>query len=137
LCSTPSTIPGYNNARLPNPFILNNGKPVRDRSDWECKRGQIGALIQGYEAGYLPPRPPIVSGSVVINGTAGNLTVTAGLTRSKTVTFSEAITYPKGREPAGGWPLLIAYAGLSIPVPDGVSQLHFSRTAPYAKHTGS
>jgi hypothetical protein len=119
-CSTPYTIPGYNNSRLPDPFTLNNGKPVRNAKDWACRRSQIGALVQGYEAGILPARPPVVKATFVGNATWGNLTVTAGLSGSKTISFSQPITYPSGRAPSGGWPLLIAYDGLSIPVPDGV-----------------
>jgi hypothetical protein len=122
LCPTPSTIPGYNNDRLPDPFLYNDGLPVLTKAGWACRQQQIGALVQGYEAGFLPPRPPVVSGALATNATANtaNLTVTAGLSKAHTVQFSNTITYPSGKAPKGGWPLLIAYDGLSIPVPDGV-----------------
>ena len=80
----------------------------------------MAALIQGYEAGFLPPRPQIVEPSFFRNGSSATLNVTAGF-KNKTVTFTQTITYPTGPPPAKGWPLLIAYSGLSIPVPPGVS----------------
>ncbi|KAI0752287.1 hypothetical protein BC629DRAFT_1584729 [Irpex lacteus] len=127
-CSTPATIPGFNQTTLPNPFVLNDGRPVRTTEDWACRRAQISALIQGYEAGFLPPRPSIVRANFTKNGTAGTLGVTAGF-RNKTVSFSSPITFPEGDPPAGGFPLLIAYDGLSIPVPAGVATLIFTNDA--------
>ncbi|KAI0063836.1 hypothetical protein BV25DRAFT_1837391 [Artomyces pyxidatus] len=56
-CSTPATISGYSDAKLPNPFLFNDGTPVQTAADWTCRRSQIAALIQGYEAGTLPPAP--------------------------------------------------------------------------------
>lgn len=89
-------------------------------SDWSCRRAQIAALIQGYEAGALPPRPPHVSATLTqINATMVNFTVTAGC-GSNLIFWSNKIVYPSGTPPRNGWPLLFAYDGLSIPVPDGV-----------------
>lgn len=100
--------------------MFNDGTPVRSLTDWSCRRQQLAALIQGYEAGTLPPRPPIVTSTFSQNGLAGNLTVTAGFP-GNTTTFSSPVTFPNGTAPAEGWPLVIAYSGLSIPIPDGVS----------------
>ena len=118
-CSTPSNIP-FNDDKLPDPFLFNNGAKVRTLEDWACRREQIRSLIQGYEAGVLPPKPPHVSSTFTQNGLTGNLTVTAGFPQN-TITFSSPITFPNGTAPRAGWPLVIAYDGLSIPVPDGVS----------------
>jgi hypothetical protein len=118
-CSTPATIPTFNNTRLPNPFILNDGRPVTSVEDWACRRAQISALIQGYEAGFLPPKPEIVRANFTQSGSSGVLGVTAGFS-NKTISFSSTINFPSGNVPANGWPLLIAYDGLSIPVPNGV-----------------
>lgn len=119
-CPTPSNIP-FNDDRLPDPFLFDDGQPVRTMSDWSCRRAQIGALIQGYEAGALPPRPPHVSATFAqINATLANFTVTAGW-GSNLISWSNRIVYPSGTPPRSGWPLLFAYDGLSIPVPDGVS----------------
>ncbi|KAI0691318.1 hypothetical protein BC835DRAFT_1407280 [Cytidiella melzeri] len=127
-CPTPATITGYNNTRLPNPFLFNDGHPVISVEDWACRRAQISALIQGYEAGFLPPRPQIVEPSFTQNGTSGTLGVTAGF-QNKTISFSSPITFPSGKAPSGGWPLLIVYDGLSIPVPDGIATLIFTNDA--------
>jgi hypothetical protein len=124
-CATPSTISGYSNAKLPNPFLFNDGTPVRTKADWTCRRAQISALIQGYEAGTLPPKPSTFSATFSKSGTTGTLTVTAG-NGGTTVSWANTITYPSGTAPAGGWPLIIAYEGGSIPVPAGVSPVSFS-----------
>jgi hypothetical protein len=120
-CSTASNLPNFNGAKLPNPFLFNNGRPVRTRADWDCRREQIHALVQGYEAGALPGKPPIFVSTFSRDGLAGNLTITAGLSRSQTISFSSSITFPSGNPPRAGWPLIIGYAGGSIPIPDGVS----------------
>lgn len=118
-CSTPSNIP-FNDDKLPDPFLFNDGTRVRSSTDWACRRQQLSALIQGYEAGALPPKPPVVTSTFTQSGLIGNLTVTAGFT-GNTTTFSSPITFPNGTAPSAGWPLVIAYSGLSLPVPDGVS----------------
>lgn len=105
---------------LPNPFLFNDGTPVQTKDDWTCRRAQISALIQGYEAGELPPKPPTVTGSFKSSGATGTLTVTAA-TAGATVSWTNTITYPSGSPPTNGWPLVIAYEGGSIPIPSGVS----------------
>lgn len=121
VCATPSVVPGYSNDRLPDPFLFEDGTPVLTLEDWACRRSQIAAIVQGYEAGYLPPRPPFVSSTFsVVNGT-GNFTVQAGLNPNHAISFAQPITYPPGATPEAGWPLVIVYDALSIPVPDGVS----------------
>lgn len=119
-CSTPSFIPHFNDTKLPNPFLLNNGQRVRTKNDWACRRRQISSLIQGYEAGSLPPRPHRLSGSFSRSNTTANLTITAGLSAENEITFTPTISYPSGNAPKGGWPLIIGYGGPSIPIPDGV-----------------
>ncbi|KZT29661.1 carbohydrate esterase family 15 protein [Neolentinus lepideus HHB14362 ss-1] len=128
VCATPSTIPGYNQTALPDPFILNNGAPITTRAEWACRRQQIASLIQGYEAGYLPPRPPVVEAIFTKTGTTGNLTVTAGLTTEQQVSFSQNITYPSIAAPAAGYPLLIAYDFLAIPVPSGIAVMTYANS---------
>jgi len=121
-CPTPSILPGFNDDRLPDPFLFDNGAPVRTVSDWACRRSQIGALIQGYEAGALPGRPQHVSASYSRVNNTGNLTISAGW-GNNLISWSNAITYPNSSVPMprGEWPLTVAYDGLSIPVPENVS----------------
>lgn len=126
LCATPSVVPGYSNDRLPDPFLFEDGTPVLTLEDWACRRSQIAAIVQGYEAGYLPPRPPFVSSTFsVVNGT-GNFTVQAGLNPNHAISFAQPITYPPGATPEAGWPLVIVYDALSIPVPDGIAVMVYT-----------
>lgn len=118
-CSTPSTVSGYSNAKLPNPFLFNDGTAVKTKADWTCRRAQIAALIQGYEAGTLPPKPSTVTATFSKSGTTGTLAITAS-NGGSSISWSNTITFPSGTAPSGGWPLLIAYEGGSIPVPAGV-----------------
>lgn len=120
LCPTPSTVKGFNDIRLPDPFKFDDGTPVRTKADWDCRRSQIAALIQGYEAGELPPAPRHLSATFEKNGTEGNLTITTG-NDGPAISWSNIITYPTGDPPRGGWPLVIGYDGGSIPVPSNVS----------------
>lgn len=126
LCATPSVVPGYSNNRLPDPFLFEDGTPVLTLEDWACRRSQIAAIVQGYEAGYLPPRPPFVSSTFsVVNGT-GNFTVQVVLDPNHTISFAQPIMYPSGAAPGAGWPLIIAYDALSIPVPDGIAVMVYT-----------
>lgn len=90
-------------------------------ADWSCRRSQISNLIKGYEAGDLPGRPPRLTATYSRVNNTGNLTVTAGWD-GNTISWSNVITYPSnGTAPRGGWPMIVTYDGLSIPVPDGVT----------------
>ncbi|KAI0744956.1 hypothetical protein C8Q76DRAFT_789417 [Earliella scabrosa] len=126
-CATPSTVPGFSNSRLPNPFKFNDGSAVTTKADWECRRAQILKLVQGYEAGELPGKPSSLTASISKSGTTGTLRITAS-NGGNSITFSPRITYPSGTPPAGGWPVIIAYDGLSLPVPNGVAQLIYGNS---------
>lgn len=119
-CSTPSTVSGFSNTKLPNPFKFNDGSAVTTQDDWECRRAQILSLVQGYEGGALPGKPSSLTAQLTKSGTSATLAITAS-DGGKSITFSPKITYPSGNPPAGGWPVIIVYEGLSLPVPSGVS----------------
>ncbi|KAL7281039.1 hypothetical protein ACG7TL_004341 [Trametes sanguinea] len=126
-CSTPATISGYNNAKLPNPFLFDDGTPVKTAADWECRRAQISALIQGYEAGALPGKPQSVSAQFSKSGTTGTLSITVS-NGGASINFAPKITFPSGNPPAGGWPLVIAYDGLSLPVPSNIAVMTYANS---------
>ncbi|KAI0768804.1 hypothetical protein BD413DRAFT_614292 [Trametes elegans] len=126
-CSTPSTISGFSNAKLPNPFLFDDGSDVKSASDWECRRAQILALVQGYEGGELPGKPSSLTASFSGSGTSGTLSITAS-NGGASINFAPKITFPSGNPPEGGWPLLIVYEGLSIPVPSGIATLIYSNS---------
>ncbi|KAI0063814.1 hypothetical protein BV25DRAFT_1801462 [Artomyces pyxidatus] len=126
-CSTPATVSGYSNAKLPNPFLFDDGTPVQTAADWTCRRAQIAALIQGYEAGTLPGPPTQLTTSFSKSGSTGTLSITAG-NGGTTISLPQTITYPSGTAPAGGWPLVIAYEGGSIPIPSGIATLSYANS---------
>ncbi|KAL1676794.1 carbohydrate esterase family 15 protein [Schizophyllum commune] len=123
-CDTPATVSGYSNSALPDPFTFNDGSPVTTAEDWECRRSQILALIQGYESGAAPPEPESVTGTA--SGNSLSVQVSYG---GKSITFSNSITYPSGTAPAEGWPVIIAYEFPSLPIPSGVATLSFQNSA--------
>ncbi|KAK7434574.1 carbohydrate-binding module 1 [Stygiomarasmius scandens] len=135
-CSTPLTVSGFNNAALPNPFLFNDGTPVKTKEDWECRRAQIAALIQGYEAGSLPGKPSSLSGTFSQSGNTGTLSITAS-NGGASIKFAPKITYPSGTAPANGWPLLIALEGGSIPVPAGIATLNYANSDMAQQTSGS
>ncbi len=49
---------------LPDPFLGLNGKRIHHKSDWICRRAEIGAQVQQYELGVKPPAPDDVRGEV-------------------------------------------------------------------------
>ncbi|KZV66234.1 carbohydrate esterase family 15 protein [Peniophora sp. CONT] len=123
--TTPRTLSGYTNSKLPDPFTFANGSKVVTADDWACRRNEILAFIQQYESGFLPPKPPQVSGSL----SGSTLSVTAGGVSggsASSITWTSSIKFPTGTAPANGWPLLIAYDGGSIPVPSGVAVLSYT-----------
>ncbi|KAF5365052.1 hypothetical protein D9758_010996 [Tetrapyrgos nigripes] len=117
-CSTPLTVSGYNNSALPNPFLFDDGTPVQTQEEWACRRAQIASLIQGYEAGSLPPKPSSLSANFTQSGTTGTLAITAS-NGGSSITFSPTITYPSGTAPNDGG---------SIPIPAGIATLTYSNS---------
>ncbi|KAI9059135.1 carbohydrate esterase family 15 protein [Trametes sanguinea] len=127
-CSTPSLLPHFNNSKLPNPFLFDDGREVKTAADWNCRRAQLNTLIQSYESGALPGPPQ--SMSVHFNKT-GNATATLSITshhQGASMTFSPTIAFPSGSPPRGGWPMVIAYDGLSIPVPSNIAVMTYANS---------
>ncbi|KAH9940392.1 uncharacterized protein BXZ73DRAFT_98827 [Epithele typhae] len=126
-CATPSSISGYNNAKLPNPFFFNDGTAVQSAEDWKCRSAQITALVQGYEGGAVMPAPTSLTATFTKSGTTGTLAITAK-NGANSITFSPTIKFPSGTAPAAGWPLIIGYGGGSIPIPSNVAVMTYSNS---------
>ncbi|KAF7798593.1 hypothetical protein EIP86_009815 [Pleurotus ostreatoroseus] len=125
LCPTADTLPHFNDAALPDPFLFNDGRTrVRTSSEWECRRSQISQLIQSYESGFLPGPPQSMKVDFNRTGNVGNLTITS-THEGNTMSFTSLITYPNTTVPAAGWPMVIGYDGGSIPVPSGIAEMNF------------
>ncbi len=50
---------------MPDPLILNNGKPVRTAEQWKQRRQEIRTTLEYYMVGVAPPPPGNVVGHVV------------------------------------------------------------------------
>jgi hypothetical protein len=106
---------------LPDPFKYIDGQRTSTKADWACRAAQVRALVQEYELGYKPTRPELLTSDFESN----TLNITAGIGNKK-IQFSVPITYPTtGKAP---YPAIIAYDGLSVPVPPGVAVLTFSNS---------
>ena len=53
---------------LPDPLRFEDGGRVTDRNDWLRRRAEIGALVQYYEYGHLPPAPRNVVAETISSG---------------------------------------------------------------------
>ncbi|RHZ62550.1 putative extracelular cellulose binding protein (Cip2) [Aspergillus thermomutatus] len=110
---------------LPDPFSwypLSQSGRVATLSDWKCRQSHISTLLQQLELGTKPPAPS----SVTSTFTQNKLTITAS-NAGKTISFTATITYPSGTG-AGPYPAMIAYGGLSIPLPPGVASITFDNS---------
>lgn len=107
---------------MPDPFTFVNGQHVRTKHQWQCRRQELIELFQRYELGELPGQPNVLSSSY----DTGNLTITAG-TGDASITFSVNITLPTSG--TGPFPAIIAYGGLSVPVPESIATVVFDNSA--------
>lgn len=95
------------NPRLPDPFRTLGGQRITKKSDWACRRAELGAQLAEYELGPRPPRPRQQSGKLI----ADRLEVTVG-DGQKSVTFAAQIELPpNGKAP---YPALIGLGRASL-----------------------
>ncbi|KAG6860750.1 hypothetical protein C0995_007868 [Termitomyces sp. Mi166 len=114
----------FNSTILPDPFTFANGMAVQSLDDWTCRRSEIISLFAADELGTKPPRPPILTASLTSSGpNTATLSITCALSGSPSpnITFNTPITYPSTGTPP--FPALIAFDGLSIPVPPGIATI--------------
>jgi hypothetical protein len=95
--------------KLPDPFVMMDGSPVTTRAQWVCRRAEISAMIQKWEAGIKPAKPAEVTGTKSGNG----IEVTVSDGAGKTMKFSASISLPTGG--SGPYPAMIGLAGGSLP----------------------
>lgn len=130
-------IPGdINLTPLNDPFTFQNGRPVRTRQDWTCRRAEIAEFLQRYGLGRLPTTRPKVVGEVVEVDNSSrpyaiNVTVTEG---DKTISFSAPVIMEK--DPKKPVPAIILVGGASIPQPPGVAYIVFNNDL-IASQTGA
>ena len=94
---------------LPNPFVFNDGAVVKNKSDWERRRGELRDAVLFYEYGQMPAGPGNVRGKEVAageNNSFGAVERQVELTMGpggKVVT-KVILTMPKGKGP---WPVIV------------------------------
>jgi hypothetical protein len=114
-------------AKLPDPFAwypaASNGR-VSNLLEWQCRQEDVAALLQEMELG-TKPRPPSKVTSSFIPGTTGTLVITAAV-GDKAISFNVTIQYPEHGK--GPFPAMIAYGGLSIPLPNNVAAIIFDNS---------
>ena len=104
-------LPGFDqlssNPKLPDPFRTLAGQRIGKKSEWACRRAEIGAQFAEYELGPKPPRPRQQSAKLI----ADRLEVTVG-DGQKSVTFAAQIELPPtGKAP---YPALIGLGRASL-----------------------
>ena len=110
-----------NDTYLPDPFTFVDGHHVRTSQQWQCRRQELIELFQRYELGTLPGPPEHLSATY----DAGNLTITTG-NGATSIAFSVNVTLPDSG--SGPFPAVIAYGGLSIPVPSNLATIVFDNS---------
>lgn len=89
---------------LPNPFVGMDGKAIKSKKAWGCRRAEIGAAAQTYELGAKPAAPEGVTGELQDEKLIVNVS-----DKGKTISFAAKITYPKtGKAP---YPAVIGMGG--------------------------
>ncbi len=90
-CSIGDIPTSINNAKLPDPFVGLDGKKITSKSQWKCRREEIGAMYEKLMFGSKPRKPEKVEGKLA--GSTFTVTVTdKGKTASFAVNISGAGT---------------------------------------------
>jgi hypothetical protein len=114
------------NDKLPDPFKMISGTRITTKAEWQCRRAEISAQIQNYEAGKKNPK---AAGAVTGSVSNDTLTVTVG-----GKSFTVGLKLPSG---AGPFPAIVYLDSLSIPGNlANVAQIEFS-TNKMGNQTGS
>ncbi|KAH8900507.1 hypothetical protein GQ53DRAFT_862766 [Thozetella sp. PMI_491] len=115
-CTVPNDVTYPKDIKLPDPFLVADGKRLSSKDAWACKRAEIRDQIQRFELGPKPPKP-----TVSATASGGKITITCSES-GKSISFSPSIKLPSG---TGPFPAIIAFEGGSIPVPSGVATITF------------
>ncbi len=84
---------------LPDPFKMASGTEMTSRTDWQCRRAEIGAMVQQWDVG-TKPAPPATETATYAGGKL-TIKVTAG---GASITLTEDVSVPSG---AGPFPVII------------------------------
>lgn len=90
-------------AALPDPFKKIDGTRMTKKSEWTCRREEIGAQLEKYVYGEKPRNPEKVVGSM-----SGNTLTVTVTDKGKTASFTVTISKPAG---TGPFAAVIGYGG--------------------------
>jgi len=90
--------------KLPDPFLMNNGKRVKSRTDWKKRRKEIKAMMLYYQYGHMSPPPKnvtakILSSETVYDGIAKKKHVLLSMGPGRKIKVNVGIIIPKGKGP--------------------------------------
>jgi hypothetical protein len=90
--------------KLPDPFLMNNGKRVKSRADWTKRRKEIKAMMLYYQYGHMPPAPKnvtakVLSSEIVYDGGATKKHILLSMGPGKKIKVNVGIIIPKGKGP--------------------------------------
>jgi hypothetical protein len=90
--------------KLPDPFLMNNGKRVKSRADWTKRRKEIKAMMLYYQYGRMPPAPKnvtakVLSSEAVYEGGATKKHLLLSMGPGRKIKVNVGIIIPKGRGP--------------------------------------
>jgi hypothetical protein len=98
---TPPPLPSFNQLPvikfLPDPFMWadSSRERISSRSDWRCRREEIGDQIQHYELGTKPAPPK----NLIANFSADSILTVFVVVNEDTLLLTSKITLPKGNGP--------------------------------------
>lgn len=112
-CRVATNFPSFNGLQtipnLPDPFLMEDGARISNKSQWACRRAEISQQIQYWGTGTKPsPSDSIVS--AIFSGGRLSVVVRVG---SQSVTLTTNISYPSGG--SGPYPALIQMDGAGVP----------------------
>jgi len=90
--------------KLPDPFLMNNGKRVKSKADWTKRRKEIKAMMLYYQYGHLPPAPKnvtakVLSSETVYDGGATKKHLLLSMGPGRKIKVNVGIIIPKGKGP--------------------------------------
>jgi hypothetical protein len=88
--------------KLPDPFIFDDGTPVKTKADWEKRRKEIYKTAIELQYGTMPPKPEVFKVEKLYLGGKGRSNIyliTAG-TKEKTVSFRMRLHLPSNEQRA-------------------------------------
>ena len=109
----------------PDPFLFADGTTrMTSLSEWHCRRAEIKALLEKYDAGIKPGPPDNVEAT--LSGNNISIICTEG---GNSLTLSASISYP-GSKPDSPVPAIIGVSGMGHSLPDvfsgrGIASINF------------